>query len=208
MGERLPFIGTEGDALVAEELFCVAGAEQRATRHNVLSTRRIAVTGMILTEVHRGNPLEVVEHMATSHLWSFERACEDELTIVVRGKWADYQVSFTWMNDIESLHLACAFELKAPERSNAEIEHLIRLINAQMWVGHFEFWPTDRLVVFRHTLVLSGGAQASGRQCEVLLSAALDVCERYYSAFQFVAWAGEGAHEALAAAMFETAGEA
>ena len=45
MGERLPFIGTEGDALVAEELFCVAGAEQRATRHNVLSTRRIAVTG-------------------------------------------------------------------------------------------------------------------------------------------------------------------
>ena len=166
------------------------------------------MTGMILTEVLRGNPLEVVEHMATSHLWSFERACEDELTIVVRGKWADYQVSFTWMNDIEALHLACAFELKAPERSNAEIEHLIRLINAQMWVGHFEFWPTDRLVVFRHTLVLSGGAQASGRQCEVLLSAALDVCERYYSAFQFVAWAGEGAHEALAAAMFETAGEA
>jgi len=166
------------------------------------------VTGMILTEVLRGNPLEVVEHMATTHLWSFERACEEELTIVVQGKWADYQVSFTWMNDIEALHLACAFELKAPERSNAEIEHLIRLINAQMWVGHFEFWPTDRLVVFRHTLVLSGGAQASGRQCEVLLSAALDVCERYYSAFQFVAWAGEGAHEALAAAMFETAGEA
>jgi len=31
MGERLPFIGTEGDALVAEELFCVAGAEERAT---------------------------------------------------------------------------------------------------------------------------------------------------------------------------------
>ena len=166
------------------------------------------MTGMILTEVLRGNPLEVVEHMATTHLWSFERACEEELTIVVQGKWADYQVSFTWMNDIEALHLACAFELKAPERSNAEIEHLIRLINAQMWVGHFEFWPTDRLVVFRHTLVLSGGAQASGRQCEVLLSAALDVCERYYSAFQFVAWAGEGAHEALAAAMFETAGEA
>ena len=31
VGERLPFIGTEGDALVAEELFCVAGAEERAT---------------------------------------------------------------------------------------------------------------------------------------------------------------------------------
>ena len=170
--------------------------------------RRIAVTAMPLTEVHHGNPLEVVEHMATRHLWPFERACDDELVIVVQGKWADYQVSFTWLCDIEALHLACAFELKAPERSNAEIEHLIPMINAQMWVGHFEFWPTDGLVVFRHTLVLSGGVQASGRQCEGLLSAALDVCERYYSAFQFVAWAGAGAREALEAAMFETAGEA
>jgi hypothetical protein len=166
------------------------------------------VTGMILTEVHRGNPLEVVEHIATHRSWSFERSCEDELVIVVRGKWSDYQVSFAWMHDTEALHLACAFELKSPERSNAEIEHLIPMINAQMWVGHFEFWPTDGLVVFRHTLVLSGGAQVSGRQCEVLLSAALDVCERYYSAFQFVAWAGAGAREALEAAMFETAGEA
>ena len=138
---------------------CRLGAADE--RYQVLSMRRIAVTAMPLTEVHRGNPLEVVEHMATRHLWPFERACDDELVVVVRGKWADYQVSFTWLCDIEALHLACAFELKAPERSNAEIEHLIPMINAQMWVGHFEFWPTDGLVVFRHTLMLSGGVQAS-----------------------------------------------
>jgi hypothetical protein len=112
------------------------------------------------------------------------------------------------MHDMEALHLACAFELKAPERSNAEIEHLIPMINTQMWAGHFEFWRTDRLVVFHHALVLSGGVEASERQCEVLLWAALDACERYYSAFQFVAWSGEGAREALEAAMFETTGEA
>src|SRR3954464_8203844 len=141
-----------------------------------------------ISKVQRGNPLGVVERMATTHRCSFERACEDEVTIVVRGKWTDYQVSFTWMHDMEALHLACSFELKAPERSNAEIEHLIPMINAQLWVGHFEFWPTDRRVVFRHTLVLSGGVQASGRQCEVLLSAALDAGEQYYWAFQFVAW--------------------
>ena len=166
------------------------------------------MTAITLTEVHRGNPLEMIEHLATSHSWSFERACEDELVIVVEGKWADYQVSFTWMHDMEALHLACAFDLKTPERSNAEIEHLIPMINAQMWVGHFEFWPTDKLVMFRHAHVLAGGVQASGQQCEVLLSAALDACERYYSAFQFVAWAGAGAREGLEAAMFETAGEA
>src|SRR5215813_3484522 len=166
------------------------------------------IEAMTPAEVHRGNPLEVVEHMATSHLWAFERASDDELNVVVRGKWAEYQVLFTWMNDIEALHLACSFEFKGPKRSNAEIEHLISMINSQMWVGHFEFWPTERVVLFRHTLVLSGGVYPSPRQCEVLLAAALDACERYYSAFEFVVSSGAEAREALEAAMFETAGEA
>src|SRR5262245_7778233 len=170
--------------------------------------RRIAVTGTTLSEAHRGNPLEVVEHLATSQVWAFERASDDELNVVVQGKWADYQVLFTWMNDIEALHLACSFEFKGPECSNAEIEHLIPMINSQLWIGHFEFWPTEKLVIFRHTLVLSGGVHPSHRQCEVLLSAALDACERYYSAFEFVALDGAAAREALEAAMFETAGEA
>jgi len=37
---------------------------------------------------------------------------------------------------------------------------------------------------------------------------ALDSCERYYPAFQFVIWAGKPARDALEAAMFETAGQA
>src|SRR5262249_23863244 len=120
-----------------------------------------------IAEVRRANPLEVVENVATTHQWLFERAAEDELTIVVRGKWTDYQVSFTWMYDIESLHLACAFELKVPERSHAEVERLIAMVNAQLWVGHFDLWSSDGLVMFRHSLLLAGrgtpmGASAVG----------------------------------------------
>jgi hypothetical protein len=157
---------------------------------------------------HRGNPLEVVERVASLHDWSFERAGEDEITILVRGKWTDYQVSFTWMYDIEALHLACAFELKVPERWRIEVQQLISLINEHMWVGHFDLWPQDGIVMFRHALLLAGGVEASGRQCEALLTTALDACERYFPSFQFVVWAGKGAREALDAALFETAGEA
>jgi hypothetical protein len=160
------------------------------------------------SEQSRGNPLEVVEQMATTNDWSFERAGEDEITILVRGKWADYQVSFTWMYDIEALHVACAFELKAPERARTEVQQLAAMVNEQMWVGHFDFWVQDGLVMYRHALVLAGGVEASNRQCEALLSTALDCCERYYPAFQFVVWAGKPAREALDAAMFETAGRA
>ena len=62
--------------------------------------------------------------------------------------------------------------------------------------------------MFRHALVLAGGTEASGKQCEALLGSALDACERYFTAFQFVVWAGKGAREALEAAMFDTSGEA
>src|SRR5262245_3004018 len=73
-----------------------------------------AETGMSLIETSeriRANPLDEVERVAATHDWSFERAGDDEITMLVRGKWADYQVSFTWMFDLEAMHLACAFEL-------------------------------------------------------------------------------------------------
>src|SRR5262249_28681306 len=112
-----------------------------------------------------GNPLEVVERVAATNGWSFERAGEDEITIVAAGKWTDYQVSYTWMLDIEALHLACAFELKVPERCRSEVQQLISLINEQMWIGHFDLWTHDGLVMYRHALMLTGGVEASGRQC-------------------------------------------
>ena len=100
--------------------------------------------------------------------WSFERAGEDEITISCTGRWTDYQVSFTWMDDIEALHLACAFDLKVPERRRAEVQQLIALINEQLWVGHFDLWPQDGMVMFRHALVLAGGVEAragNARRC-------------------------------------------
>jgi hypothetical protein len=156
----------------------------------------------------RVNPLDVVERVAASNGWSFERANDDEITMLVTGKWTDYQLSYTWMFNIEALHLACAFELKVPERCRGEVAQLISLINEQLWVGHFDLWPKDGLIMYRHALLLAGGVEASGSQCEALLGAALDACERYFPAFQFVVWAGKPAREALDAAMFETQGQA
>jgi hypothetical protein len=160
------------------------------------------------SEQTRGNPLDVVEGVAAVNGWSFERATEDEITLVVAGHWTDYQVSYTWMDDIEALHLACAFDLKVPEARRGEVQQLLSLINEQMWVGHFDLWPQDGLVMYRHALVLAGGVAASGRQCESVLSMAVEASERYFPALQYVLWAGKTARDALDAAMFETSGEA
>jgi hypothetical protein len=166
----------------------------------------MALTG--LNTDSRINPLDVVERLASGNDWSFERAGDDEITILIGGRWSDYQISFTWMLDIEALHLACAFDLKVPERRRTEVQQLISLINEQLWVGHFDLWAADGMVMFRHALVLSGGLEPSNLQCQTLLGKALEASEGYFPAFQFVVWAGKSAREALDAAMFETSGEA
>ena len=156
----------------------------------------------------KSHPLAVVEDIAASNNWPFERSGEDELTIVSKGQWTDYQLSFTWMGEIEALHLACAFDMKVPERRREEVQRLIALVNEQLWVGHFDLWTHTGMIMHRQALVLPNRMIAATSQCEVMVDGALHGCERYYPAFQFVVWAGKSAQEAMNAAMFDTEGEA
>lgn len=154
------------------------------------------------------SPVDVIEQIASSQSWPFEREDRDEITIVITGKWCDYHVSFAWLDEVEALHLTCGFDLKVPERRKSEIDQLITRINARMWVGHFDHWTSESAVMFRHSLLLTDGMEPSSSQCEQLIRIAVETCERHYQAFQFVVWAGKSATEALDTAMFETAGEA
>jgi len=154
------------------------------------------------------HPLSVVEDIAAHHNWSFERSGDDEITIVSRGDYTDYQISFTWMSEIEALHLACAFDMKIPQARKGEVQKLIASVNEQLWVGHFDLWTHTGMIMHRQALVLPGGITASTAQCEAMLAGAIHACERYFPAFQYVVWAGKSPQEAMAAVMFDTEGEA
>ncbi|HXF54714.1 MAG TPA: YbjN domain-containing protein [Hyphomicrobiaceae bacterium] len=153
------------------------------------------------------NPVDLAERIAQGHDWACERTGEDELTMIVGGTWTDYHFSLNWREDLETLHLACAFDFKVPESRLGEVYRLIAQINEQLWLGHFDLWVQEGLIMFRHGLMLNGAVATAG-QCEALLRAALDACERYYQAFQFVVWAGKESREALVSTMFETEGRA
>ncbi|WP_034995201.1 YbjN domain-containing protein [Beijerinckia mobilis] len=154
------------------------------------------------------HPVDLIERLAAQHQWAFDRDGEDELSISVTGEWTDYNVAFTWLADMEALHIACVFDLKIPPARGNEVLSLIALINEQLWLGHFDIWPQDGVIMFRHTIVLAGGADLNGRQCETVLTNAVVTCERYYQAFQFVVWAGRSSREALEQALIVTQGRA
>lgn len=102
------------------------------------------------------HPLDVVERLASLRDWIFDRAETDEMSVTSPGRWTDYNVAFTWIEDVEALHVACAFDLKVQERQRTEVMRLIAMINEQLWVGHFDLWTTDNVVMFRHALLLTG----------------------------------------------------
>jgi hypothetical protein len=160
------------------------------------------------TEDRQSNPVDMIEHIAGLNDWSFERSADDEITISIGGGWCDYHVSFSWMEDMEAVHLACAFDLKVTEPRKTEVMRLLSLVNEQLWIGHFDLWSKEGVVMYRQTLLLAGGAEPNSRQVEGLLENAIESCERYYQAFQFVVWAGKSAADALETVLFETVGEA
>ncbi len=164
---------------------------------------------LLTVEAERADhPVDIIEHIAAFNDWTFDRQDADEISITVRGSWSDYHVSFSWMERIESLHIAVAFDLKVPEVRRAEVKQLVALINEQMWIGHFDMWTGEGVIVFRNSHLLTGGADVTPLQCQALLHSATDACDRYFQAFQFVIWAGKSAKDALRDVLFETVGEA
>ena len=154
------------------------------------------------------HPVDIIEHIASINDWLFDRQDADEISITLKGGWCDYHVTFSWMEHLESLHVASAFDLKVPVARRDEVRRLISRINEQMWIGHFDIWEQEGVVLFRNAHLMSGGAEVTPRQCETLLRSASEACDHYYQAFQFVVWAGKSSREALDYVLFETAGEA
>ncbi len=160
-----------------------------------------------LEPYHHTNPLDRVERLAESRAWSVDRTNDHEVVMQVAGGWADLNLSFTWRDDLESLHFACVLDLRVPPKRKDEVAKLLAIINSQMIHGHFDLWA-DGSIVYRYALLLSGGAEANDSQCEGVIRIGVEASQRYYPAIQFVVWAGHSAEDALQSALLETMGEA
>ncbi|WP_373505598.1 YbjN domain-containing protein [Aestuariivirga sp.] len=154
------------------------------------------------------NPLDRVERIAEAYDWAFSRTNPAEVTMEVAGGWSNMTVSLNWRDEFEILHVAVSLEMKVPPARRDEAAKLLARVNEHLLVGHFDLWHSDGSLVFRNTLLLSGGADVNDAQCEGLIRFAVETCDRYFPAVQFVVWAGQNAADALDAAMIDTMGEA
>ncbi len=152
------------------------------------------------------DPIDLIEQIVAAHDWPFDRSGDGELSVAVNGSWCDYHFGFSWREPERALQLTLAFDMRVPAPRRSEIYQLLGLINEQLWLGHFDLWSEDGVILFRHASLM--GVGTSVEICEDLIDIAISTCERFYPAFQFVLWGGKSAREALAASLIETVGEA
>jgi hypothetical protein len=150
------------------------------------------------------SPLDELESLVQSQGWSHERD-EQGLTIMIEGTRTDYQASFPWMPDIPALHLSCTFDLKVTDSAvRARVRELIRLINEEQSIGHFDWWAGDGLVMFRYTIIPADGKTVPADLSHGVLDMATKECERCYPALQLVAWGGVSPADALGLVSLKT----
>lgn len=156
----------------------------------------------------RLNPLDLVEQIVGEHEWPFDRQGQDELTVGVSGRYCEHQMWFSWREELGALSFTCAFDMKVPANRRKDLHSLLAYVNEKALIGHFDHWVEEGMMVFRQSLLLRGGPGATSEQIEDLMEIGLSECERFYPAFQFLVWGGRTPEDAVAAAMFECAGEA
>ena len=154
------------------------------------------------------HPIDIVEHLAEHHEWDFDRVGDDQIAMAVVGQWRTYSITLAWSSYDETLRLICTFEMEPPQEKLSQIYEVLNRINDKIWAGAFTFWPEQRLMVYRYGLVLAGGQVAGPEQIDTLIGAAVTSAERFYPAFQLVAWGDRGIDDAMQVAIAEAYGRA
>lgn len=154
------------------------------------------------------HPIDIVEDIAANHAWEFDRVTDDQIAMAVEGQWRTYSLTLAWSAQDETLRLICTFEMEPPAARMPQIHDLINRCNDLVWTGAFTYWAEQKLMVWRYGLCLAGGQVAGAEQIDYLISSAVVAAERFYPAFQLVAWSEQLPTEAMKIAMTEAYGRA
>jgi hypothetical protein len=130
------------------------------------------------------------------------------MTGEIEGAWAKYQLRAIWRGADNVLQFLCLPDIRVSREKRGAAYELLSLVNEQIWLGHFDIWSNGDMLLYRHGALLGDDGMLSLQQAQALVESAVDECDRFYPAFQFVLWGDRNPREALDAALVDAAGEA
>lgn len=153
-------------------------------------------------------PIEMLSALFDARGWQSEIVSEDELVGEVQGSWTKYQLRAIWRAADNVLQFLCLPDIRVTSEKKHSAYELLSLVNEQVWLGHFDIWSQGDVLIYRHGALLGDDGMLSILQAQSLVENAIDECDRFYPAFQFVLWGDKSPRGALEAAMVDAAGEA
>ena len=154
------------------------------------------------------NPIDVIEEVVLANGWEYDIDENRNIHVEIGGNWCDYQLSYGLNDKGNIVYLSCALDIKVTKKSSREIYKLLTDINQKLALGHFEVWMEDGWPIFRHSILISNNNTLCKSQIEEISLIALEECERFYPAFQFLLWDNKNAKDSLQNLMLHTQGEA
>ena len=153
-------------------------------------------------------PVEMLQQLFAARGWAYEFVGDDEISGEVQGSWATYQLRGIWRPEDRVLQLLCLPDIRIPGDKRAAVYELLALVNEQLWLGHFDMWSNGAVLLYRHGLMLGDDGLLSLNQAQSMVEAAVEECDRFYPAFQFILWGDKSPADALASALVDAVGEA
>lgn len=152
-------------------------------------------------------PLDMLVALFEARGWPCESGA-GEMSGEVQGSWTKYQLRGIWRAEDQVLQILCLPDVRIAADKRAATYELVALVNEQMWLGHFDIWSNGGVLLYRNGTMLGDEGLLSLAQAQALVEIAVDECDRFYPAFQFLLWGGKSPQDALDAAMVDAAGEA
>ena len=153
-------------------------------------------------------PVEMLAAVFDARGWTYEIVSDDELTAEVQGSWAKYQLRGIWRSEDNVLQLLCIPDIRVAREKQVQASELLTMVNEQVWLGHFDIWSNGNVLLYRNGALLGDDGLLSVSQAQALIETAIDECDRFYPAFQFVLWGDKSPRAALDSALVDAAGEA
>ena len=152
--------------------------------------------------------LDSAEQILETAGWPHERSDDNTIQCIAPTRWGEMGGLFTYRADPACLHYSVTLDVRPLPGRRAALAELIMMVNERLWLGHFDYWQDEGVILFRHAIPLAERSEPSLGELSQLMSASVEAVERFIPAFNFLIWAGKSPVEALEAAMFETEGEA
>jgi len=153
-------------------------------------------------------PVDMLAAFFEARGWSVDRTGDDELSVEIKGNWTSYQMRAIWRDEDHVLQILLLPEIRVPEDKKSVIYETLGLINEQLWLGHFDLWSNNNILLFRHATLLGGSGMLGLDQAQTIVDLAIEEWERFYPVFQFVLWSDKSPQDAIEHAMVDTIGEA